>query len=258
MTKIESGGFTLIELLMAILIVSILAGVAVVQFVDYRAEALAATARQLAAALNVGINIQKSNMLLRCRAPVGTWPHVLDVNANDITNGNSYCTTADIPNVAERQFIVGSDGALPPNPISSPPNSTVLDCQNFGAAACAGGDVGGVPRSRAWFYAVSRIFSQIGPLPIASALGGSPPDDDDDDDDGDNDDGEAEVRAAPLRVMELPMGLPMDGVTTLPAERSGRTRNVRSQLKGAEFFLARFFIDLLAQFGMYVRVRWGA
>lgn len=131
--KRTQKGFTLIEILMVILLVSIIMVVAVPQFIDFQAQARNAATREAVAAIRSGINNQYAQMRLSCGVTnPATYPAMADIAANDITNGGSTCTTAQVA-AAQRAFVQGT--AVPGNPWSNGGTSNTI-------AACAGAATG--------------------------------------------------------------------------------------------------------------------
>lgn len=141
-------GFTLIEMLMVILLVAIMSGIAIPQFVDFRKEARNASVNAALGALRTALSSQIGQMLLRCNASPGQIPKADTFNANDITAGlTPPCSAAQVPTPAEKQF---TPNALPENPWSKngtivgllPANGVVkclgTGCNRDGVNACVG------------------------------------------------------------------------------------------------------------------------
>ena len=119
-------GFTMIELLMVILLVAILGGAALPQFVDFRVEGKMAAARMFASNVRSAILAKKSQATLKCdRGLADANPTLASVQANDITAGGD-CDNSQIPNASERQFLGISTFVIPENPING--LSTLDDC----------------------------------------------------------------------------------------------------------------------------------
>ncbi|MCB0420777.1 MAG: type II secretion system protein [Bdellovibrionales bacterium] len=150
-------GFTLIEILMVLVLVGILAAVAINSFINFRDEARTAALQSNLAAVRAGIAAQYSQMQLRCNAATGTFPPTANLVANNITNGATPCTTAQVTIATEREFV---SGGIPVSPWddTQPPQNTVTDCvaTGGGGAACTKGDAtgcgGAATFSEAWCY----------------------------------------------------------------------------------------------------------
>ncbi|MCB0412873.1 MAG: type II secretion system protein [Bdellovibrionales bacterium] len=125
-------GFTLIEILVTLFLVAILSVVLTTQFVSFRREAGDTRVRESLIALRAGIANQHAQMQLRCGSAASTYPPVADIAANNITN--SACTTGQVTNAAERQFV--KSPGVPTNFWGSA--ATVTDCQ--AAGDCTRGD----------------------------------------------------------------------------------------------------------------------
>ena len=134
-------------MVMVIVISAILAAVAIPQFLDYRNEAKVAATQSALGALRTSIQLQKTQMILRCDAASGDWPLASEVDANDITGTSCATPTITIPS-GEEQFIASG---IPDNPFGSDPG--VTDCTGGGCAAhCTGCD--GAAFGGGWCYNV--------------------------------------------------------------------------------------------------------
>lgn len=150
----NQSGFTMIEMLMVIVIVGLLAGVAIPQFLDFRVEAKDAAVKASLGAVGSGIMNQYAQSLLRCGSAAGTFPPLAALNANDNgTAGGGACIDAEIPTTSERMFVAQT--LLPLNSWGT--NRTVIQCVGAGCTRCnangcdnatAGGDLG-------WCYNVN-------------------------------------------------------------------------------------------------------
>lgn len=154
MVRKREKGFTLIEILMVLVLVGILAAVAINSFVNFSTEAKTAALQSNLAAIRAGIAAQYSQMQLRCGTLPGVFPDAADLTANDITNGNSTCTTGMVTIATEREFV---SGGIPNNPWDNPVSNTITDCRGAGGgAACTKGDAtacdGTATFTEAWCY----------------------------------------------------------------------------------------------------------
>ncbi|MBF0316198.1 MAG: type II secretion system protein [Oligoflexia bacterium] len=137
-------GFTLIEILMVVLLVSILALVAIPQFIDFQSDAKNAATSGALGAMRTAIANQKVVMVLKCGKSADAWPVAGDITANDITTTS--CTAAQVTNAADRKFV--STG-IPVNPWGT--NATILACSGTGCAA-KGNPCDGTARAGGWCY----------------------------------------------------------------------------------------------------------
>lgn len=117
--KRSTKGFTIIEMIIVILICSILAAIAIPQFIDYRKEAKDAKTLQYLGVIRVGIANQYAQQILRCSARAGDWSKAASIAANDVTVGaGAPCLGSSLGNVAaEKKFV--ADANFPENPWSS-------------------------------------------------------------------------------------------------------------------------------------------
>ena len=135
----NESGFTIIEMLMVILLVAILAGTAIPQFLDFRTEAKDAASKSSLGSLRTGIANQKGNMILRCGAGPGAFPSAASVNANSMVTGGD-CTAVQVPNTSEAQLVASP--TVPGNPWGPNQAKTVVACTGAGCSHsgtdCAG------------------------------------------------------------------------------------------------------------------------
>ena len=144
-------GFTIIEMLMVILLVAILAGTAIPQFLDFRAEAKDAATRGSLGALRTGIANQKGNMILRCSASPGAFPKLASLSANNVITGGD-CTALQVVNAAEAKVVASVN--LPGNPWGAANSSTISACSGAGCSH-SGTDCSGAAYTAAtdgWCY----------------------------------------------------------------------------------------------------------
>ena len=151
MSKSNKRGFTQIEILKDLVLVAVLAAVAINAFVNFRTEARDAALQANLAALRSAIAAQYAQMQLRCDTNPGVFPTLQSLTTNNITDGNSTCTTTMITVASERVFI---QGGIPNNPWDSPLSNTITDCSAGGD--CVLGDTtycdGTGTATEAWCY----------------------------------------------------------------------------------------------------------
>ena len=115
----------MIELLMVILLVAVLGVVALPQFLSFQKEGREAAARQQAATIRSAIVNMKTQMVLKCGATGANWPSIASLNSNDVVTGGD-CTTAQVPNTANRKLIDHSVQDLPSLLGESPANPQMV------------------------------------------------------------------------------------------------------------------------------------
>lgn len=129
-------GFTMIEILMVILLVAILGGAALPQFVDFRVEGKMAAARMFASNLRSAILAKKTQATLKCdRGTAEANPTLVSVQANDITAGGD-CDAAQVPIESEREFLGISTFVIPENPVNGLSTLDDCTCTDVCDAAC--------------------------------------------------------------------------------------------------------------------------
>lgn len=142
-------GFTLIEMIMVMLVVSIMAAIAIPQFINYKTEAKDAKTQMYLGAIRSGIANQQAQMMLRCAAASGAWPALTDLNANDINT--TTCTGAapqTVVSAAEAKFI--TDPGLPIMPWGV--SATVVECSALGTCVRGTGGCKAVGYFDQWCY----------------------------------------------------------------------------------------------------------
>ena len=127
-------GFSLIEILMVLLLIAVLAAIAINAFINFRPEAEAASVAANLKIMRTGIAAQYSQMQMRCQSPAGTFPPLVNLNANNITTGATPCTVVQVPIVSERAFVQGSI----PVPLQNVTN-LVIGCTPGTPLSCARG-----------------------------------------------------------------------------------------------------------------------
>jgi prepilin-type N-terminal cleavage/methylation domain-containing protein len=115
LTQSNQKGFTLIELLMVILVIAILAVIGITQFVNYGKDSRDAATKANLQVLRRAISEKNGIMRLRCNVQTASFPSVLSINANDISDGNSTCAPANVT-APDSLFVTGG---IPLNPWSS-------------------------------------------------------------------------------------------------------------------------------------------
>ncbi|MBF0299906.1 MAG: type II secretion system protein [Oligoflexia bacterium] len=119
----EQKGFTLVEILMVIVLISILAIVAVPQFMDFQFDAKKAKAKELGANLRNAIANAKAIAVLRCNKNTNLWPTLADIQDNNVKT--NFC---DKITESEKALI---QAGLPQNPFNR--KATVINSALSGA-----------------------------------------------------------------------------------------------------------------------------
>lgn len=156
----NNGGFTLVEMIMVMLVVSVMAAVAIPQFVNFQRDAKNAKSQAFLGVLRSAVVIQQSQMALRCDAVSGTFPPVANFTGNSITAGASPCTTAQVTVAAERAFV---PNGIPANPWSSgagfqtvAASDDIIACVGAGCTPCeATGCAAASQMNGGWCYQVA-------------------------------------------------------------------------------------------------------
>lgn len=143
-------GFSVIEILMALILLAVLAAIALNAFVNFKTEARDAALRADLKILRTAIGAQYGQMQLRCNTNPGTFPPLVNINANNITNAATPCTTVQVATASERKFVQGSIPIPPHGTIN-----TVLACA-AGSGCNRTGDCinGAASYSNQWCYNV--------------------------------------------------------------------------------------------------------
>ncbi len=153
--RIKEQGFTLIELLMVILVIGILAAIGVTQFIDFAKDSRNASLKANLQVLRRAISAQNGMMRLRCGVLTTSFPALASLVANDISDGNSVCTTTQVT-APDSVFV---SGGLPANPWSAdvanngtditagtwdPDPATRATCDGSGNGYCYDADTGNI------------------------------------------------------------------------------------------------------------------
>jgi|GEM_PF-803042 len=119
LNRLNNRGFTLIELLMVILVIGILAAIGITQFVDFAKDSRNSALKANLQVLRRGISAQNGMMRIRCGVQSASFPPLANVQANDISNGDTPCL-ASVVTTPDNSFV---SGGLPENPWSANPGS---------------------------------------------------------------------------------------------------------------------------------------
>lgn len=148
MRKNNQRGFSLIEILMVLVLIAVLAAIAINAFINFRQEARDSALRANLQVMRNAIAAQYAQMQLRCGTDPGDFPDTDSINANNIADGNSTCTTGQVPIASERQFV---QGGIPIPPIGT--SATVENCAVGGGDCTRGnGTPCGAAFDEAWCY----------------------------------------------------------------------------------------------------------
>ena len=132
------AGFTMIELLMVIVIVGSLSASALPNLLNFRTEAQRAAISQSLSAIRTGLQLQKTQKILRCGKSVSDPININSLINNDITWGSFDCTTAQIPNAASRRFVDSASMAANPfNPLVAYGINSISFGSTAGAMGCS-------------------------------------------------------------------------------------------------------------------------
>ena len=147
-------GFSLIEILMVLVLIAVLAAIAINAFINFRTEAIDGALRADLKVIRTSIAVQYAQMQLRCATASGTFPALTSINANDITNGASTCTTGMVTVASERAFV---QGAFPTSPLGNTNvviacSGALTGCTRGNNTSCTAGAVGGFTNN--WCYNV--------------------------------------------------------------------------------------------------------
>lgn len=124
---------------MVLILIAVLAAIAINAFINFRPEAESASVAANLKILRTGIAVQYSQMQLRCASPAGTFPPLVNLNANDITSGGAPCTGGaggQVPIASEAQFVQGSI----PVPLQNVSNVVLACSPGVAPSGCTRGD----------------------------------------------------------------------------------------------------------------------
>ena len=120
------GGFTLIELVMVILLLSILAAIAIPNFIDFRTDAKNATTYGALGAIRSAIAISLASIQVKedPTVPSPKYPTLLEMEANAFTSSH--------PNLSNTAILDPTSG-VPANPWTvstalTPYRNSIIDC----------------------------------------------------------------------------------------------------------------------------------
>lgn len=131
------SGFTMTEVVIVLMLLAILGGLAIPNFIDMRRDTQITTLRSFASYLKTAVMQKKAQMYMRCRGRVGSNPSIHSILANDITAGGD-CLPEEIPESQERKFF-DSDHypfQIPANPTNSLNNIAACHCMSPCDQAC--------------------------------------------------------------------------------------------------------------------------
>ena len=154
-TAIGIKGFTLTEILMVLVLIAILVAVGVTQFTNFSNNSRDATLRSNLQILRNAIATHNGQMRVRCNVQNNVWPPLANINANDITNAAVPCTVVQVPNVADRPFVMGP---IPINSWGAVGTNAIVQCTLVGCTNRATSCVGGAARvgtADGWCYDVA-------------------------------------------------------------------------------------------------------
>ena len=141
---IKKHGFTMIELLMVIMLVAILAGTALPQYLDFRTDGRKAAAVQYVNNIRSSLKMTLSKARMSCNRD--TYPTVNAIINNTLL-ADGYCTSAQLVDPQDRKLLTNSV-EVPMNPISnlntivSVACPTICDCVDVAAGYYYNQDTG--------------------------------------------------------------------------------------------------------------------